>query len=257
MDPWLEHPDGWQGVHTRLITKSSDFLQPQLRQLGYFVEIEERIYIEASERHVVPDLAIIQTRQSVPKVGKHAVLEADEPVLVRSFPESEIHERYLQIFAVAGRRLVTQIEVISHTNKKWKRGRELYVQKRDELLHGNVNIVEIDLLRGGPSIIDLDERTLDGLKPWDYLANVVRQGQLEHEVYRVTLRDRLPRVRIPLRPESSDAVLDLQHAFDQVYDSGPYPDRLDYSSPPVPPLSTKDDAWADQLLRFAGLRTNP
>jgi hypothetical protein len=257
MDPWLEHPDGWQGVHTRLITRASDFLQPQIRQLGYFVEIEERIYIEASERHVAPDLAIIQPRQSMHTSGKHAVLQADEPVLVRSLPESEIRERYLQIFAVAGRQLVTQIEVISHTNKKLKKGRKLYIQKRGELLDGDVNVVEIDLLRGGPSIIDLEERMQDSLKPWDYLVNVVRQGQLEHEVYRVTVRNRLPRLRIPLRPESPDAVLDLQHAFDQVYDSGPYPDRVDYSSPPVPPLSAQDDAWADQLLRNAGLRTNP
>jgi hypothetical protein len=124
-------------------------------------------------------------------------------------------------------------------------------------LDGNVNVVEIDLLRGESSIIDLDERTQDNLKPWDYLTNVVRQGQLEHEVYRVTVRDRLPRLRIPLRTESRDAVLDLQHIFDQVYDSGPYPDRVDYSSPPVLPLSAQDDAWADLLLRSAGLRTNP
>ena len=50
MDPWLEHPHGWGGVHTRLITRSSDYLQPLLADLGFFVDIEERVYIEDSER---------------------------------------------------------------------------------------------------------------------------------------------------------------------------------------------------------------
>lgn len=256
MDPRLEHPDGWQGVHTRLITRSSDFLQPQLHQLGYFVDIEERIYVEESERHVVPDLAVIQPPQLPPSGIKRApVLEADDPVLVRSLPEPEIRERYLQVFAVAGMQLVTQIEVISHTNKELKKARELYTQKRRELLDAGINIVEIDLLRSGTPIIDLDRRAQTSLKPWDYLINVVRQGQLEHEVYRLTVRDRLPRIRIPLRSESPDAVLDLQHVIDQVYDSGPYPVRFDYNTSPVPSLSPHDEAWADQLLRSAGIRT--
>ncbi len=255
MDPWLEHPDGWQGVHTRLITRSSDFLQPQLGALGYFVDIEERIYVEESERHVVPDLAIIQPPRPLPIGSKHsAVLEADDPVLVRTSPEPEVHERFLQVFAVGGMQLITQIEIISHTNKRLKKGREMYIQKRRELLDAGVNIVEIDLLRGGRPIIDLDGRAQSSLRPWDYLINVVRQGQIEHEVYRFTVRERLPRIRIPLRSESPDAVLDLHLVFEQVYDSGPYPVRFDYSSPPVPPLSTDDEAWADQMLRGAGLR---
>ena len=129
------------------------------------------------------------------------------------------------------------------------------MQKRRELFDAGVNIVEIDLLRGGSPIVDLDQRSRTGLKPWDYLVNVVRQGQIEHEVYRFTVRDRLPRVRIPLRDESPDAVLDLQQVFDQVYDSGPYPIRFDYKSPPVPPLLPDDDAWTDEMLRSAALRT--
>src|SRR4051812_28636890 len=130
MDPWLEHPHGWGGVHTRLITRSADFLQPQLAQLGYFVDIEERVYIEASEREVVPDLVI---EPALPfrngRVKHAAVLDADDPILVPSSSEQEIHERFLQISTIAGRELVTQIEVISPTNKKSKRGRELYIQK--------------------------------------------------------------------------------------------------------------------------------
>jgi hypothetical protein len=53
-----------------------------------------------------------------------------------------------------------------------------------------------------------------------------------------------------------DAVLDLRQVFEQVYDSGPYPARFDYNRPPVPALSQDDEAWADQLLQAAGVRTN-
>lgn len=60
MDPWLEDRDVWPGVHSRLINNSSDQLQPQLRALGYFVDVAERIYIEESDRFVVPDLVVIE-----------------------------------------------------------------------------------------------------------------------------------------------------------------------------------------------------
>ena len=135
------------------------------------------------------------------------------------------------------------------------RGRQSFLRKRQAVLESGSHWIEIDLLRGGKPIIDLDGRAQTSLRPWDYLINVVRQGQIEHEVYRLTVRNRLPRIRIPLRSESPDAVLDLHLVFEQVYDSGPYPVRFDYSSPPVPPLSPDDEAWADQMLRGAGLRT--
>jgi hypothetical protein len=255
MDPWLEGVDVWHGVHARLITRSSDLLQPQLRELGFFVDVEERVYIEESERHVVPDLAVIERPAPRREPENVAVLEADEPLLVHTFTQPEIRERFLQIFDSKGRQLVTQIEYISHTNKNLKRGRNQYIQKRDELQAAGVNVVEIDLLRGGTPIVDLPDSALAGIKPWDYLVNAVRAGAAEREAYRISLRGKLPRVRVPLRGGLPDAVLDIQAVFNQVYDAGPYPDRIDYTTSPVPPLSTDDDAWADKILRSAGLRT--
>ncbi|WP_414572726.1 DUF4058 family protein [Nostoc sp. CCY 9925] len=43
MNPYLEDPALWPGVHGRLIVAITDFLSPQLRR-KYFVAIEERIY---------------------------------------------------------------------------------------------------------------------------------------------------------------------------------------------------------------------
>jgi len=216
------------------------------------VEVEQRVYVEESERHVVPDIAVIRTaRQASPG---SAVLEADEPLLISTVSEPAIPERFLQIVDTRGRKLVTQIEFISHTTKRMKRSRKLYLKKRAELKNAGVNVVEIDLLRAGRPLVDLPIGALRRLQPFDYVAGVLRQGQTKREAYPIPLRQRLPRVAIPLRAGVPDIVLDVQAALDHVWDHGAYPDRIDYEAEPVPALSPEDRAWADQLLRAAGLR---
>jgi Protein of unknown function (DUF4058) len=43
MNPYLENPELWSGVHSRLIISLADILSPQLHP-KYFVAVEERIY---------------------------------------------------------------------------------------------------------------------------------------------------------------------------------------------------------------------
>lgn len=69
-----------------------------------------------------------------------------------------------------------------------------------------------------------------------------------------TVRQRLPRVRVPLTGDDPDVVLDLQAVFDRCYDAAAYARSLDYRQPPVPPLRPADAEWADALLREKGLR---
>ena len=67
-------------------------------------------------------------------------------------PEEERTEPYLEIYArrEGEDRLVTSIEVLSLTNKTLgSEGRQKYLEKQQEILSGQVNLVEIDLLRGG------------------------------------------------------------------------------------------------------------
>lgn len=85
---------------------------------------------------------------------------------------------------------------------------------------------------GGPRLL------VDAVKPWDYLVSVWRAPGSDVEVYPTRLRDRLPRIRVPLRTGDADAVLDLQAAFAHAYDTGPYPDRVDHEGEP-PPLSRR------------------
>ncbi len=44
MDPYLEHPALWQGIHNRLIADLDDELAPRLRP-RYFIAVEERVYV--------------------------------------------------------------------------------------------------------------------------------------------------------------------------------------------------------------------
>ena len=64
-----------------------------------------------------------------------------------------------------------------------------------------------------------------------------------------SVRDPLPRLPVPLLDPDPDVVLDLQAAFDRVYDLGYGPSL--YRHPIDPPLAGEDAAWADGLLNGA------
>ena len=69
----------------------------------------------------------------------------------------------------------------------------------------------------------------------------------------MTLRQRLPRFRVPLRLRDKDVLLDLQAVLDQCYANGRYDLRIDYAQPPDPPLAEADRAWAAALPRERAL----
>jgi hypothetical protein len=69
-------------------------------------------------------------------------------VVVR-VPQIETHESFVEVFRGRGKekRLVTSIELLSLSNKMaGSRGRNLYLRKQQELLQGQVHLLEIDLL---------------------------------------------------------------------------------------------------------------
>jgi hypothetical protein len=248
MDPFLEDPRLWPGVHARLITAACDQLQPLLRPRGYFADIGERVWLTAVDRQVMPDVAVLQKpRRAQPATSAVATLEPDEPLILHA-TEVEMRETFIEVFDAQGHRLITSIEFVSPANKSNTEGRVLYLKKQDELAKAGVNLVEIDLLRDGPHVLRVPRSLIDAVKPWDYLVSVWRAPGADYEVYPTSLRERLPRIRVPLRTGDDDATLDLQAAFTHAYETGPYPDRVDYTSDPSPPLSNYDRAWASQIL---------
>jgi hypothetical protein len=256
MDPYLEDPDLWPGLHHRLISAADEQLQPQLIPRGYVVDIQSRIWLEEPARSIYPDVALLRAQVAMTAQESEAAFStklADEPVRLKS-RVTEIREDYLLIYEESTKKLITGIEFISPTNKSVKRGRALYLRKRRELRREGVNEVEVDLLRGGTPVVRLPKSVLDSIQPGGYVVNILRAKSLDYEFFPIDVKSRLPRVAIPLKSGEPDVVLDLQAAVNRVYDGGAYPLRVDYTREPVPPLKQHDARWANELLIAAGIR---
>lgn len=246
MDPWLEHPAIWPGVHQRLITYISDAIQPRLGP-RYYVDIGERVYLELADRSVYPDLVMVETHprgRVGPAVG---TLQADAPVRVHVAEQVELREPFLEVREThRGERVVAVIEVLSPANKRPGAGREVYQRKQADVLASDAHLVEVDLLRGGEPSVALPP----GAGPASAYRVVVSRGsdRSAREVYPFGVQDRLPRVGLPLLPPDPDAVLDLPAVLEQVWERGAYAQRLSYEQEPLPPLGASEAAWARERL---------
>jgi hypothetical protein len=85
-------------------------------------------------------------------------------------------------------------------------------------------------------------------QPYFVLLSRVEQRPVL-DVWPIGLREKLPRIPVPLLAGDADVWLDLQEAFDVMYDSFRFDLALDYSRPPRTPLPPEDTEWAEQLLK--------
>jgi len=110
-------------------------------------------------------------------------------------------------------------------------------------------------LRKGEYTIAAPRYKVEEFGPWDY-AVCLHRGDRPNifEFWLTGVRERLPRVPVPLTSDYPDGSLDLQSVFDSTYDSGIYPRFLDYTEEPAIPLSADDAEWANALLIKADLR---
>jgi hypothetical protein len=65
------------------------------------------------------------------------------------------------------------------------------------------------------------------------------------------LRARLPRIAVPLRPGDAKVIINLQEPITDIYTLGRDDLQIDYSRPPVPPLTPADAAWAAERIAAA------
>lgn len=247
MDPYLENPATWPDLHQRLITYSAEALQPQLRP-KYIARIGERVELSSFRRGYIPDVLLI--RSAPARYGAavtEGLLEADEPTTITPL-EEERRMPFLEIIHHPSGDVVTLIEVLSPANKSGE-GREKYLRKQDDIRNSQANLVEIDLLGEGPPTTLARLGNIDKPAGCRYIVSVLRnRTSREIEAYPVSLRQRLPRCRIPLLPEDEDAILDLPAVFTRCYDIGSYDLLVDYSQPPPIQLSQEDEAWRVALL---------
>ena len=208
------------------------------------------------DRSIVPDVRIVEEGRSggAGMVAETGIAVA-EPVLVVAGDEPET-QTYIEIIdARSGGGVVTAIEFLSPSNKRPGDGRTLFLRKLEELKGGGVSSVEIDLVRDGLSSFSIPQPLLPESHRRGYAACVHRaSGPGQYELYAFPLRERLPAIRIPLRPTDPDVALDLQALIDACYENGGY-DTIDYGREPDPALAPEEAGWADAWLREKARRS--
>jgi hypothetical protein len=257
MDPYIEACSLWEDFHQDLIGEIKRTLARSVPE-RYLVRTGERSYLvlvesEGKVSHAfLPDVSVTTVRQKKPskKKGGTAVAEPEgetEPLVLRAFIEEEHREAFVEIYeATPEQRLVTCIEILSPSNKRSSSpGWDLYLRKRQSLMLGGVNLVEIDLLRGGERMPMLD--------PWPaspYTLMVARAKKpYACLVWPGHFEKPLPPIRVPLANPDPDILLDLQPMLEAIYDRSRYEQSLDYTQPLSPPLAPGEVAWLGKRLR--------
>jgi hypothetical protein len=257
MDPYIEACGLWGDFHGDLIHEIKAKLAEAVPE-RYLVRTAERSYLllvesEGKTSHpFLPDVSVTASprRKKSSKKGTTAVAELEEevsPITMRAFIEEEHREAFLEIYETSPeQRLVTTIEVLSPTNKRsGTPGWELYQRKRQSLLLGNVNLVEIDLLRGGQRMPMLD--------PWPdcpYVLMVAKAKKAQLcQVWPAHFQRALPTIPVPLAKPDPPIALNLQPLIESIYQRSRYARSIDYSQPLAPPLDPKEVAWLEERLR--------
>jgi hypothetical protein len=258
MDPYIEACGLWEGFHGHLIEAIYQALARTLPR-GYTIDTSTRSYIvmietERKKAHLAkPDVAITAAaakRKPHKKKGGVAVAEkhtTEESVSMRAFVAEKVKETFVEIYAEREERfLVTCIEVLSPTHKRpgaegWKE----YERKRQAMLLGRANFIEIDLLRGGQKMPMLDD--------WPdcpYSLLLCRQVDAPYcRVWPAHYQRQLPTIPVPLAEPDPDLSLDLQPLIDGIYELGRYNERIDYGRKLSPALSVAEIAWVREQLR--------
>lgn len=211
MDPYIEACGLWGDFHNAIIADIQRTLSSILPQ-KYVARTGERSYVVLIESEgpvdhpFEPDVRWTGPREKKGRgksSGPTAATVLDgEAVSLRAFIDEEFVERFIDIYELEPeRRLVTSIEVLSPSNKrKGSPGWKKFHRKRQALLLGKANLVEIDLLRGGTRM-----PMLDSWPASPYYALVAREERAPYcKVWPAYFDRPLPTIPIPLSKPDPD-----------------------------------------------------
>ncbi|MEQ9486748.1 DUF4058 family protein [Coleofasciculus sp. F4-SAH-05] len=254
MNPYLEHPEIWPGIHHWLIVELARSLSPQLRP-KYRVAVEVRLYETAGEQSLlvgIPDLTV-KGSQATTKQPMSNVAVAPSPTQPKTVqvpvPET-IKQGYLEVREVATGEVVTVIEILSPINKRSGEGRDKYETKRHKIFGSSTHLVEIDLLRKGKPmpVYHSNGQT--------HYRILVSRGDCrpQADLYAFNLPDTIPSFPLPLKSGDAEPVVDLQVLLNNVYEQASYDLAIDYTQEPVPPLLADERVWVNTVLTEQQLR---
>lgn len=248
MDPYLEAPELWSEVHSRLIVALADDLSEQLSD-AYRVAIEMRTYFSDSDESLmvgIPDVSVVSQRTQPTTEARPTTAVMPRTVIV---PMTEkVQERYLEIRDVRSGVVVTALELLSPKNKRAGEGRRAYEKKRYQVLASLTNLVEVDLLRGGrPLPVN---RPGNGTDRQGCYSVLVSRSELRPraELYEFGLRQQILPFALPLKPKEDALTVDLQAILTGVYRRAKYHLAIDYHQPIKPVIATAEREWVDALL---------
>lgn len=254
MDPYLEEPQLWPEVHSRLIVAIADALNPQVMP-KYRVAVERRVYEMVDGESItvgVPDMTVSRPTRTHPDEPRSepTISIATQPRRILLPMPEEVRENYLEIKDVATGFVVTVIELLSPKNKKAGPGRDAYEAKRSRILGSRANLVEVDLLRAGRAMAVLDSRVSDCEDSSLYSVIISRvQHRPEADLYGFGLQEEIPTLEVPLRAADEGAVLNLQRVLAETYERAGWNLAIDYGqAPPPPKLLAQDEAWVLSVL---------
>lgn len=246
MDPYLEDPELWSAVHSRLIVAIADNLVDHLSE-KYRVEVEKRVYFSSDEESLlvgIPDVSVAAKKSNSPSASSATLLALPiQPEQVKVPIAEEVQERYLEIREVSTGAVVTVIELLSPKNKRPGEGRLAYERKRNQVLASTTHLVEIDLLRGGQPL------PIVGQSISNYRILICRGDRRPMaDLYAFNLPQPIPPIPIPLLAGDAEPLLALQPLLNYVYERGRYHLAIDYTQPPKPPFSKAEAEWVAALL---------
>lgn len=257
MDPFIEM-DVWPDFHLTLMTEMKRQIVPQVAP-KYVVRVERQVYLEHFDEDAqeddeegrtrrAPDLAIsLPASHEASRAMASTGAVAEHRIYTIPLPQEQKHTSLAIRTNDEGHELVTLIEVLSPTNKRpGTDGFRRYLEKREELLAvERVNLIEIDLLCGGTR-----PKTKPALQAsTDYCALVHPVSiRPRAKVFEWTLRDSMPAIPLPLAHDGADGRIDLQAAFQAMYDASGYDYSLPYKAQLKPKLRAADVEWVTQRL---------
>lgn len=257
MDPYLESPEIWHTLHTRLITNLADQLTNKLAPT-YIADFETNIVIDyvdtgsnggknggsrESRPVLSPDVAVRKPASTVTElVATGAVIVA--PLQLRIPMPVERRLSRMKIIHREREILVAVIELLLPVNKRAGEKREKYLKKRAKYLESSIHFVEIDLLRRWKRM------PLAGKLPaCDYLILVSDADKRpDVDVWPLSVRNPFPLIPVPLLRPDPPVMTDLGEALRIAYERARYDLQINYNQPPKPALSPEDATWAAELI---------
>ena len=246
MNPYLEQSRFWPGLHNDLIVQIRTRIGPQLPP-QYRMEVNERYELDVTwpvddvaSRDIIPDLSVT-TERGIRGAG--LVPQPSGGVLVAT--PAPVRVAYLEVRRAPDDEVVTVVEILSPSNKVPGTGRADYIRKREDILASHVNLVEIDLLRGGEPM-----PLTTPAPPCHYRILVSRERwRPTASLFPFMVWDAIPRFPLPLLPGDVEIEADIGLLLDEIHYTARYNMAIGYDrEPPGPALDPPHGKWIRERL---------